>query len=155
MPAPISSSVDPRYTAHIQYSQFVDFAKGASEDAIAESGGGIVVRAKSKTDFIGNIFRTSGSKDANDYVRSRFKSAIMGMFGVTDESALPDSVREAMKLDDFGARGKPLTARRIRAVQTVVDQYFADKTQSLMAEAVKQGVEDNELSEDYENATEH
>ena len=147
MPAPISSSVDPRYTAHIQYQQFVNFAQGASEDAIAESGEGIIVKAKAKSDFVGNVFRTSSSKDVNDYVRSRFKSAIMGMFGVSDDSALPDSVREAMKLDDFNARGKPLTARRIRAVQTAVDQFFADKAQSLMAEAVKQGVEDNEMSQ--------
>ena len=139
---PTSPSVDPRYTAHTQYRQFVDFALGAKEDAIAESRGNLIVGAKSKLDFVGNVLRTSSSKASNDAVRSRFKAAIMGMFCVTDESALPDSVREAMKLDDYG-KGKPLTARRILAVQTTVDKYFADKAQNLMAEAVRQGVEDN------------
>lgn len=147
---PSSIAVDPRYTAHAQYRQFVDFAQGAkknkNEDLFAESRGTLVVGAKSKSDFIGNIFRSSSSKAANDEVRSQFKSAIMGMFGVTDESKLPDSVKEAMKLDDFG-KGKPLTARRILAVQTTVDQYFADKAQTLMAEAVRQGVEDNEMTQ--------
>ena len=81
-------------------------------------------------DFIGNIGRTKEAKGKNDAVRTLFSDTIKGMFGVSDMEDLPDSVKAAMKLNDYG-KGKPLTARRIRAVQTAVDQYLASVAQEV------------------------
>lgn len=136
MPQNVNGVVDPRYTAHLQYSQFVDFADRmkATPDAFAQSNGSILVGAKAKRDFVGNVFRGHESRTMNDEVRGKFKSAIMGMFGVADEKLLPDSVKEAMKLEDYG-KGKPLTARRISAVQSTVDRYFADVAKPIMDKA--------------------
>ncbi len=61
-------------------------------------------------------------KDANNTTRELFRKAIGEMFG--DERNIPESVKDAMKLEDYG-KGKPLTARRILAVKTAID---ADKS---------------------------
>lgn len=75
-------------------------------------------------DFIGNIGRFSSSSAKNDAVRGLFKSTILSMFGVSDENKLPEPVRTAMKLEDYG-KGKPLSARRIKAVKAAVEQMKA------------------------------
>lgn len=118
-----------------QYKQFVDFAAHASKRAIVKLGKDIVpgdggdglstrsIVAKS-WDFIGNVGRLSSSSKKNDAVRALFKSTILDMFGVSDENKLPEPVRTAMKLDDYG-QGKPLSARRIKAVKVAVDQMKA------------------------------
>ena len=124
-----------------QYKQFVDFAAHASDRTIVKIGkdsvpgdGGDGLSTRSivarSWDFIGNIGRRSASSSKNDAVRELFKSTILGMFGVSDENKLPEPVRTAMKLDDYG-KGKPLSARRIRTVKAAVDQMksaqdFAD-----------------------------
>jgi hypothetical protein len=124
-----------------QYKQFTDFAARASDRTIVKIGrdtvpadgeGGLATRsivAKS-WDFIGNIGRLSSSSSKNDAVRELFKSTILQMFGVSDETQLPEPVQTAMKLDDYG-KGKPLSARRIKAVKVAMDQLkevqdFAD-----------------------------
>jgi len=63
----------------------------------------------------------------NNEVRELFKQAIADMFGGPDN--IPDSVKDAMKMADFG-KGKPLTARRILAVKTAVDQVAAAERQA-------------------------
>lgn len=114
------------------FKAFTDFAtqaKGGS--TIAQVGGekntvagtgplaGRTIVAKTGFDFIGNVGRRQASRDVNNEVRELFKQAIADMFGGPDK--IPESVRDAMKLSDFG-KGKPLTARRILAVKTAVDQ---------------------------------
>ena len=56
------------------------------------------------------ILRTKDAKAANDEVRELFRKSIAEMFG--GEGNIPDSVKDAMLLKDYGS-GKPLTARRI------------------------------------------
>ena len=65
------------------------------------------------------LFRSGASKRANDAARNIFLQSVYDMFG--GESLVPPSVREALKLEDYGA-GKPLTARRVLAVKEAVDR---------------------------------
>ena len=99
------------------FSDFVATAK--SEDArawLAKGDGGEekrVVASKASNRF-GALFRSQNSIDANNEVRKLFKETIADMFG--GEEKIPETVKNAMKFEDFG-KGKPLTARRIKAVQ--------------------------------------
>ena len=126
------------------FKAFTDFAtqaKGGS--TIAQIGGekntvagtgplaGRTIVAKTGFDFVGNVGRRQASRDVNNAVRDLFKQAIADMFGGPDK--IPESVRDAMKLSDFG-KGRPLSARRILAVKTAVDQVAA-KTSNCIAES--------------------
>ena len=106
-----------------QFQQFVDFAEAAvssgKQKAIAriDAGelGGIVNRTirPGSGDWVGiGAGRLASLKRANNTTRDAFMKAVADMFGGVDH--IPDSVKEAMKLDDYG-KGKPLTARRILA----------------------------------------
>ena len=128
-----------RHTAHLQFKQFVDFAQDAGEETIAGDTG-FVIKPKEKRDYVGHILRSSQSRTMNNHVRDRFMNSILTMFGVTDENQLPDSVKTAMKLEDFNGKGKPLTVRRIRAVQVAVEQEFSTVTQSIEGMATAQGI---------------
>ena len=113
-----------------QFQQFVDFAEKAvaagKQKAIAriDAGelGGIVNRTikPGSGDWVGiGAGRLASLKRANNITRDAFLKAVADMFGGVDH--IPDSVKEAMKLDDYG-KGKPLTARRILAVKAAIDQ---------------------------------
>ena len=69
------------------------------------------------SDSVGKLLRSQNMKDTNDAIRTIFKKSIADIFG--GEKNIPDEVKNAMKLDDFG-KGKPLTARRIMAVSVAV-----------------------------------
>ena len=56
----------------------------------------------------------------NDRTRKLFRQTVAGMFG--GESKIPESVKKAMLLSDYG-QGKPLTARRIMAVKQAIDNW--------------------------------
>lgn len=118
-------------TSSLQYQQFVNFANAdgvrggtilATEKA---QDGKLSIVPKTKGDFFGNIWRNKDTRDANDAIREAFKQSIMNLFGVTSEAQLPDSVKNAMRLNDYG-KGKPLTARRILSVKTAVDKQLAE-----------------------------
>ena len=71
-------------------------------------------------DWVGiGVGRLRSLKDANNIARDFFRKAVGDMFGGEDH--IPDSVKDAMKMQDFG-KGKPLTARRILAVKAAIDQ---------------------------------
>ncbi len=75
--------------------------------------------ASAKSDWTGiGIGRLSSLKNANNIARNLFAKSVADMFGGMDK--VPDSVKDAMKLDDYG-KGKPLTARRIAAVKAAID----------------------------------
>ena len=122
------------------FKAFADFAAQATKGStIAQVGGeksavpgagplaGRTIVAKTGFDFVGNVGRRQASRDVNNEVRELFKQAIADMFGGPDN--IPDSVKDAMKMADFG-KGKPLTARRILAVKTAVDQVAADEAKA-------------------------
>lgn len=70
-------------------------------------------------DWIGNIGRWKANRDMNDDVRKLFQDTVLNMFRVRSVKDLPPSVQAAMKLEDYG-KGKPLTARRVLAVQMAI-----------------------------------
>lgn len=74
--------------------------------------------------------RADADKLANNETRAIFKQAIIDMFG--GESNIPKSVKDAMKLGDYG-KGKPLTARRIMAVKTEVSKAFVELDKAFAA----------------------
>ena len=53
-----------------------------------------------KSDHVGKMKRSQDIKNANDDVRAAFKNAIIEMFG--DESKIPEDVKKAMLLKDYG-----------------------------------------------------
>lgn len=123
-------------TARSQYEAFKIFVETANEikstttvQAGRSRNGTFSIEPKSKFDFIGHIARSSDAKTANNVVRNLFLATVIKMFGGDryDEACLPDSVREAFKLNDFD-KGKPLTVRRIRAITTAIDQYVDTRT---------------------------
>ncbi|MBO7655291.1 MAG: hypothetical protein J6U40_10255 [Kiritimatiellae bacterium] len=135
-----TSTISERSAAHLQFAQFESFlGKADSEKAIASKGTGMSIDVKKSVDFVGHVLRGQASRGMNDDVRETFKSTILKMFGVTDEQALPDEVKSAMKLEDF-KKGKPLTARRIRAVTESVSKIFGSKISELEHVARVQGV---------------
>lgn len=64
-------------------------------------------------DYKGNLFRSDKQIADNNSTRARFMSAVADIFG--GKNRIPESVKAAMKWDDFDGKGRPLTARRIRA----------------------------------------
>ena len=113
-----------------QFQQFVDFAETAAaagkQKAIArvDAGelGGIVNRTikPGSGDWVGiGVGRLASLKRANNITRDAFMKAVADMFG--GMSHIPASVKDAMKLEDYG-KGKPLTARRILAVKDAIEK---------------------------------
>ena len=126
-----------------QYQQFVEFAKTSKTGDIAKmslSPGGKEHSITATTEsFIGRLFRSSGTKQANNYTRTIFKESIAKMFGGEDH--IPDSVKDAMKMNDFG-KGRPLTARRILAVKAAIDQVAAQFNAGVASNQEKYAVYD-------------
>ncbi len=131
-----------------QFKMFESFAKSAVngrtivEARMDTPGATFTIKPKSKFDFIYFFARGRDSKDTNETVRNIFKASIIKMFGGTDDndlSCLPDSVREAMKFNDYG-QGKPLSARRIRAVTTAINQHVESRAQQLEQRLASQGI---------------
>ena len=117
------------------FKAFADFAQQrvAANDAKAVAkanlpqplaGRNILSVTQSATDSIHRFSRSSDARAANDITRTIFKKAVIDMFG--GESKIPESVKKSMLLADFGY-GKPLTARRILAVKTAIDNFNASK----------------------------
>ena len=111
------------------FDAFVDFARaqdaGGRKKAVARVDvpdlGGIVNRSikPASGDWVGvGAGRLASLKRANNTTRDAFRKAVADMFG--GESLIPASVKDAMKLEDYG-KGKPLTARRILAVKAAID----------------------------------
>lgn len=117
---------------------FVNFAKNsASDDAVAK------LDRDPSSGFQDHSFSVSESKqdhahtinpftwgkrdpklqDINNQVRNTFRDAVYGMFG--GEAHVPQSVKDAMKLADYGSGkestlGRPLSVRRIKDVAAAI-----------------------------------
>ena len=108
----------------LQFEEFARLAGSASKGSnvvrFLGSSDAPTVRevAVTTSDKVGKLFRSDGVKAANDTTRTIFRQSVIDMFG--GEDRIPENVKEAMKLDDYG-KGKPLTARRILAVKAAVD----------------------------------
>lgn len=129
-----------------QYVRFVQFAQQqanpATSKAIARvSGEGGALDGRAIAPAMGDKVapwhkRSVENKDANNVARALFRQSIIDMFG--SEDRIPDSVKEAMLLKDYGRpdrpSGKPLTAHRIMAVKAAVD-VFLDRVPPALEQA--------------------
>ena len=123
------------------FRNFAEFAQkcvdtGASKEIVTVKEGqpldGRRVLSISNThmDALYRMRRGGELKDVNDFTRTLFKDAIADLFG--GESKIPENVKKAMLLSDFGC-GKPLTARRIMAVKVEVDKATAKMREAVAA----------------------
>ena len=110
-----------------QFQNFVDFARGKGAGTkvralIGNDGPERTVGAKSESVLNKIFFRVPSNKAVNNEVRTLFRAAVARMFG--GEEHIPASVKTAMKLGDYG-KGRPLTARRILAVRSALEEIAA------------------------------
>ena len=136
---PSVARLNSQAEALAQFKQFTDFARTSggftgrtvaqvgSQLGAAGNGAFASIAVKSRFDFIGNIGRRQQSRGENDDVRDLFKESVLKMCGCANEQQLPDKIREAMQFTDYN-KGKPLTARRILAVQEAVRQHALEDT---------------------------
>jgi len=126
-----------------QFNQFVRFAEmqanPAKSEAIARVTGkedalaGRTITA-SGSDHVRGVFtwgkRSGADETKNDETRALFKKAVADIFG--GEKNIPQAVKDVMKLDDYGTKedpsGKPLTARRIMAVNKAIVRFAVEDT---------------------------
>ena len=120
--------------ASVQFDSFLDFAQKSMEagsskavaraDAVVPgTNGGYATRTiVAAPDKAFKLSRSITDKAKNDIARTLFQKSVIDMFGGEDK--IPESVKEAMLLKDYG-EGKPLTARRIMAVKQAIDHFLA------------------------------
>lgn len=116
-----------------QFNRFVQFAQGQENDlAIARKGdvlagdGALAGRAITAAvgDQVGAVRRSVPDRNRNNETRALFRKSVVDIFG--GEDMVPSNVREAMEIgEDDDNRGKPLTARRILAVQKAIATFMA------------------------------
>ncbi len=117
-----------------QFNKFLEFAQSQANAASSKAVARIVEGEKGEKaplagrnitvangDHAYSRDRTDAERSANDKTREAFKKAVADMFG--GENRIPASVRKAMVLDDYNC-GKPLTARRIMAVNKALRPYI-------------------------------
>lgn len=113
-----------------QFDLFVEFArqqmKAGHTRAVARAGAATgatlnerAISAAASGDRAFAVVRSGVDKTANDVARDLFRKSVAEIFG--GERKIPDSVKRAMMLKDYGS-GKPLTARRILAVQEAIQE---------------------------------
>lgn len=121
-------------TVSKQYKSFVDFASqhndARNQETIARATNlavpsnlleGRTIDVANDNDSVGKFKRSEALQRENDITRKLFRQSIIDLFGGVDK--IPQSVKDAMKLKDYG-QGKPLTVRRIMAVKAAVDVYL-------------------------------
>lgn len=114
-----------------QYAKFVMFAQQQENAATSKTIARVSVGpeaplagrdiAVASTDRVAPLWRRSSNRQANDAVRDLFRQSVAAIFG--GEERIPQSVRDAMLMKDYG-KGRPLTARRIMAVSAAVDDVL-------------------------------
>ena len=117
---------------NVQFQSFVNFAQAAHADGkdkqiarvdigplLPTEGAGLYSRTivAANGDKVAPLWRSRTNKDANNVARDLFRQAVIDIFGGMNN--VPKNVMDAMLMKDYGV-GKPLTARRILAVQAEV-----------------------------------
>ena len=127
------------------FNQFVNWAQSKTDEnatafaqsAIGQKGSPLTVseHAGDKIGVAGWWKRTAMMKRENNTTRDIFRNAVIDMFGGL--SKIPQAVRKAMELDNFNGGGKPLSARRILAVKTAIDNLNAGTSPSAGTDPAK------------------
>lgn len=139
----------------LQFEKFVTFAQDAmdagekkavariysdSAEAVGDTAPRQIQATKADKAFA--LFRSRRNKEFNDDVRELFEKSVGELFG--GKNRIPPAVREAMLMKDYHC-GKPLTARRIMAVQKaileVVEPVTPKVSRQAAATAVNEAVE--------------
>ena len=142
----------------MQFERFVQFAQQSmatgNTKAIARAGSADVNSSlalrnitASTTDKAFALSRSRADKAENDVARDLFRQSVIDMFGSEDK--IPKSVLKAMQLKDYGS-GKPLTARRIIAVQKAIEESLnpmQKMTSSVAKAAVTDAAQHTQLSD--------
>ena len=130
-------------TINAQFNKFVQFAQqqpnAATSKAIARVTGNEDALAgrsisASNTDHVRGVFNWGGRSgtdaEKNNETRKLFFKSVADIFG--GEKNIPQAVKDVMKLDDYGTKedpsGKPLTARRIMAVNKAIVRFAVEDT---------------------------
>ena len=94
------------------------------DSVVRLQGGGALTCNYSTADAPRGLFnlaaRSQDQKDLNNATRAVFKQAVIDIFG-TSINDVPKKVRDAMNLSKFDNAGRPLTARRILAVNKAIN----------------------------------
>ena len=116
-----------------QFASFVQFADAVgsgsrtvarlSDELPGPSGAKLI--AVNTTDKSFAFTRSAENKASNNDVRALFRQTVANLFG-GDEKNIPQSVRKEMKFGDYN-KGRPLTAKRIKAVEIAIDNYFLNE----------------------------
>ncbi|MBQ6137903.1 MAG: hypothetical protein IJI73_11095 [Kiritimatiellae bacterium] len=115
-----------KLNAAFQYAQQVknDPTARGGDSVVRLQGGDAITCSYSTADAPRGLFnrasRHQDQTDLNNATRAIFKQAVIDVFGTTIDD-VPKSVRTAMELDRFNNSGKPLTARRILAVNKAIN----------------------------------
>ena len=116
-----------------QFNAFVNFASKnrnlgnvarigetrAGTDLLGKNGEPRTIVAKD-WDGSGQFWRFSSSRKVNNEVRDLFLKTILSVCSVDKIEELPQHVQDVLKAEDFNGKGRPLTARRIKAVTDAV-----------------------------------
>lgn len=133
------------------FNKFVDFTKqeGVTNNTIARfewknAHKNDFSLERSTSDKIHAFKRSEFAKEANNLVRTKFSNAVCKLFGIKDGNVdkLPPDIKKAMVLDDYG-KGKPLSARRIKAVSAAIQKWEG----SLSEFSLSKNVQDFDLAE--------
>lgn len=121
-----------------QFKAFVSFAQDAirsdaSGKSVAQLGDGGSARPvsviRNTSDEVHAFFRSSENKDLNDRVRESFLKSVINIFGKTIDD-VPEAVQKALNMGDYN-KGRPLTARRILAVNESITQALSRESKAL------------------------
>ena len=123
-------------TINQQFLKFVQFAERQANPAKSEAIARVTGRedalagrtiSAATGDRVRGVFHWGGRSDDNETknneTRALFREAVADIFG--GEKNIPESVKKAMVLGDYN-QGKPLTARRIMAVQKAMRPYIIE-----------------------------
>ena len=118
----VNSGYSDSFAAFVKFARLRDDANDdkAVIDAHENIFGGRKVLAitQSRTDEIHKWIRSDDETTVNNRTRDLFMKAVLEIFG--SKKNIPESVKEAMLFCDYNC-GKPLSARRILAVQAAID----------------------------------
>lgn len=125
-----------KFNAAADYAQSIhDNPTGGEDVVIHLQDGKELVCNYSQTDAPRSLshflfLRNDSEKRLNDDTRAVFKQAVIDIFGKSIND-VPQSVQDAMELNNFDNSGRPLTARRILAVHTAIQTALASKLETI------------------------
>ena len=144
-----------------QFAAFVQLAETISEDAVVRVKEGEIKRPDGEPRIItakgsdgrGYIWRGADSKSINQEARNLFLKTVLDICGVANENQLPAGVKAAMKLQDYDGKGHPLTAHRIRSVNTAILAAKEEEEAAKQDDFPDPELEDDESEFGDDNAT--